>query len=202
MVLYNFTINDVEYGIHIMTKKRAYYCLCRALLEEISDEQQKRITITTRDKRNIILYRDLIGCFDGVRNCSGNASCICGQKDITDLYMIKNKEYDTELIVGSTCSNNWFEMKKIKGCQYCDRVNQTDDDCKNCAGKKKTRLVIKKWKEYTKKSKEKIDFGKLKGLETYKNIARESEYTNYRNYILSDECKTSESRKDKIRHFL
>ena len=211
MVLHLFKINNIDYCIHLnRIRGKEYYCLCNALLHNISPEQLKSITVSTRKKENVILFVDLVNCFQGLEEdemedmeIDGySGECICGKTGLTHEYYIKNVAKKRMMIVGSTCCNNWFEEEKKDGCQYCHRNRTLGGDCSNCAAKRFTRSVINKWKEYTKKSKEKIDFGKLKGLETYKNIARESEYTNYRNYILSDECKTSESRKDKIRHFL
>ena len=40
--------------------------LCYALLHNISPEQLKSITVSSRKKENIILFVDLVNCFQGL----------------------------------------------------------------------------------------------------------------------------------------
>ena len=213
MVQHIFEIDNIDYCIYLnRIRGKEYYCLCCALLQDISHEQLKSITVKTRKNENVILFVDLVDCFQGLEDnemedmedmeIDGfSGECICGKTGLTHEYYIKNVEKKNILIVGSTCCNNWYKEEKIDGCQYCHRNKKLGGDCNNCAAKRFLQSVIKKWKEYTKKATEKIDFGKYSGLVTYKNIARKSVYANYLNYILSDECKTSESRKNKILQF-
>ena len=167
MTIHKFTVNYVEYGIHTIIKKPLYKSLSKQLLLQLSSNQVSDKTITVKNNVRIILFNDLISCFEGVRHCTGTgtgtASCLCGKKNLIDLYIIRNVESDEEFITGSVCCQNWFESeKKDIGCQYCHRVNKNKNnkDCNNCKMKKTVRNIIKKWKNYTKKSIERVDFGK------------------------------------------
>jgi hypothetical protein len=85
--------------------KKVYHGSCSALLGNISDADQTKITNTDINKRNIIYYTDVVNCFVGVEHLAIKEmnSCICGKKHISDNYLIRNKSTNEEHIVGSTC---------------------------------------------------------------------------------------------------
>ena len=69
MVQHLFKINNIDYWIHLnRTRGKEYYCLCYALLHNISPEQLKSITVSTRKKENVILFVDLVDCFQGLED--------------------------------------------------------------------------------------------------------------------------------------
>jgi hypothetical protein len=129
MVLHEISIDSINHSIYIKTANKApYYKLCYALMSDISDTDQTKMTNTNKKDKKIMYFTDIVRCFEGVEflDSTESDSCICGKKHISDNYLIRNKTTLEEHIVGSTCAKNWFEDGKNEdSCKYCD----------NCVGK-------------------------------------------------------------------
>jgi hypothetical protein len=174
MVLHALNIDGIDHSIYMRTaSKNMYNGLCSALLSNISDEDQTKITNTDTNKRNIIYYTDVVNCFEGVEHLASKEmnSCICGKKHIKDNYLIRNKSTNEEYIVGSTCARNWFKEDKVKeSCKYCGRMSKNGGNCINCSAKIHLKSVLLTWKSKVVENKEMVSFGKDKGVLTYKQL--------------------------------
>jgi hypothetical protein len=174
MVLHALNIDGIDHSIYMRTaSKKAYHGLCSALLSNISDEDQTKITNTDINKRNIIYFTDVVNCFAGIKHLASKEmnSCICGKKHISDNYLIRNKATQEEYIVGSTCARNWFKEDKVKeSCKYCGRINKNGGNCINCSAKIHLKSVFIAWKNEVSENKEMVTFGKYKGVMTYHEL--------------------------------
>jgi hypothetical protein len=155
MVLNEFSIDDVNHSVYInplIAKKSNYFNLCGVLLRNIDAEDYIRITTDCKNNRKMMLFKDLVDCFERFRELEYpvTTDCICGKKHITRNFSIINKKSNIELIVGSTCGANWFpelECNKLEnGCEYCGRNNKKGGNCKNCIGKMSLKSVFSAWK--------------------------------------------------------
>jgi hypothetical protein len=176
MVLHTLSIDGIDHSMYMRTaSKNMYNGLCTALLGNISDADQTKITNTDINKRNIIYFTDVVNCFAGVKHLASKEmnSCICGKKHISDNFLIRNKSTQEEYIVGSTCSRNWFKEDKVKeSCKYCNRMKKNGGNCINCSGKIHLKSVFLAWKNEVRENKEMVSFGKYKGVLTYKTTVR------------------------------
>ena len=205
MVIHELSIDGIKHSIYIKTSiKKAYKDLCIALLGDLSDADQSRITNIDKNKRRIIYFTDVVRCFEPVGNTSRpeSISCICGKQHIKDLYLIINKATLDEHIIGSTCAKNWFrEEKVINGCMYCNRINKNGGDCINCSGKTNIKSMFLMWKNEVIEKKEMVSFGKYKHL-TYRQLCGSTDIR-IKGYI--DWClnlsQMKESIKERLRYF-
>jgi hypothetical protein len=190
MVLHALNIDGIEHSIYLRTaSKKAYHGLLSALLANISDADQTKITNTDINKRNIIYYTDVVNCFEGVEHLASKEmnSCICGKKHIKDNYLIRNKATQGEYIVGSTCAKNWFKEDKVKeSCKYCNRIKKNGGNCINCSAKIHLKLVLLTWKRKVVENKEMVLFGKYKGILTYKQLCDDIFKKNYVDWCINE----------------
>jgi hypothetical protein len=174
MVLHALNIDGIDHSIYMRTaSKNMYNGLCSALLANISDADQTKITNTDINKRNIIYFADVVNCFEGVEHLASKEmnSCICGKKHISDNFLIRNKATQEEYIVGSTCARNWFKEDKVKeSCKYCNRIKKNGGNCINCSAKMHLKSVFLTWKSKVVENKEMVSLGKYKGVLTYKQL--------------------------------
>jgi hypothetical protein len=205
MVLHALNIDGIDHSIYMRTaSKNMYNGLCSALLSNISDEDQTKITNTDTNKRNIIYYTDVVNCFEGVEHLASKEmnSCICGKKHIKDNYLIRNKSTNEEYIVGSTCARNWFKEDKVKeSCKYCNRIKKNGGNCINCSGKIHLKSVFLTWKRKVVENKEMVSFGKYKGILTYKQLCDDTFKKNYVKWCL-DESVVNDGVKERLRYFV
>jgi hypothetical protein len=183
--------------------KNMYNGLCSALLSNISDADQTKITNTDINKRNIIYYTDVVRCFEGVEHLASKElnSCICGKKHIKDNYLIRNKTTRKEYIVGSTCARNWFQEDKVKeGCIYCGRMSKNGGNCINCSAKIHLKSVLLTWKRRLVENKEMVSFGKHKGVITYKQLCNNVFEKNYVDWCINESV-ISDGLKERLRYF-
>jgi hypothetical protein len=223
MVLNELSIDDVNYSVYInplIAKKSKYFNLCGVLLGNINDEDYIRITTDCRNNRKMMLFKDLVDCFESFRELEHpvTTDCICGKKHITRNFIIINKKSKIELIVGSTCGANWFselECNKLEnGCEYCGRNSQNGGNCKNCMGERSLKSVFSAWKSNARDKKderqqieriemmelnEKVSFGKYKHL-TYVELCSDESKTNYVRWCL-EKSDMKESITDRLRYF-
>ena len=154
-------------------------------------------------KKNVILYRDLIKCYDYEEdenneenneefNCEDTRVCLCGKKDIQETHFIRNTDTKQQFVVGSVCCRNWFNKKSedkcVYLCKYCDRSKSKAHDCIDCMGKRSCKELLIRWKSYVKISKQKLNFGKYKGQVSIREIVTKPKYKSYMDFILSNEC--------------
>jgi hypothetical protein len=204
MVLHALNIDGIEHSIYMRTaSKNMYNGLCSALLSNISDADQSKITNTDINKRNIIYYTDVVNCFEGVEHLASKEmnSCICGKKHIKDNYLIRNKATQEEYIVGSTCARNWFKEERVKeSCKYCNRIKKNGGNCINCSAKIHLKLVLLTWKRRVVENKEMVLFGKYKGILTYKQLCGDVFKKNYVDFCINESA-VDEEVKDRLRYF-
>ena len=43
----------------------------------------------------------------------GDETCLCGKKNINEIFLLENKETHKKFNIGSTCVSNWIYKKKI-----------------------------------------------------------------------------------------
>jgi hypothetical protein len=185
------------------TSKNMYNGLCTALLGNISDADQTKITNTDINDRKIVYFSDIINCFQGVEHLTSKEmnSCICGKKHISDNYLIRNKTTLDEYIVGSTCARNWFKEDKIKdGCKYCGRMSKNCGNCKNCSGKANMKSVFSGWRKEVSEKKEKVTFGKYKDILTYRQLCTDIKYKSYVEWCLNMSQMNAEI-KERLQYF-
>jgi hypothetical protein len=85
MVLHALNIDGIDHSIYMRTaSKKAYHGLLSALLANISDADQTKITNTDINDRNIIYYTDIVNCFAGIKHLTSKEmnSCICGKIEV------------------------------------------------------------------------------------------------------------------------
>jgi hypothetical protein len=190
MVLHALNIDGIDHSIYMRTaSKNMYNGLCSALLSNISNEDQTKITNTDINKRNIIYYTDVVNCFEGVEYLASKEmnSCICGKKHIKDNYLIRNKSTNEEYIVGSTCARNWFRKDRVKeSCKYCNRIKKNGGNCKNCSAKTHLKSVLLTWKRKVVENKEMVSFGKYKGILTYKQLCDDTFNEKYVDWCINE----------------
>jgi hypothetical protein len=203
MVLHALNIDGIDHSIYMRTaSKNMYNGLCNALLSNISNEDQTKITNTDINKRNIIYYTDVVNCFEGVEHLASKEmnSCICGKKHIKDNYLIRNKATQEEYIVGSTCARNWFKEERVKeSCKYCNRIKKNGGNCINCSGKMHLKAVLLTWKSKVVENKEIISFGKFKSILTYKQLCDDISKKNYVDWCINESAVDEEVKK-KLRY--
>jgi hypothetical protein len=183
--------------------KNMYNGLCSALLSNISDADQTKITNTDINKRNIIYYTDVVNCFEGVEHLASKEmnSCICGKKHIYDNFLIRNKSTQEEYIVGSSCSRNWIKLDRIKeSCKYCNRMKKNGGNCINCSAKMHLKSVLLTWKRKVVENKEMVSFGKYKNVLTYKQLCDDTFKKKYIKWCL-DESAVDDGVKERLRYF-
>ena len=185
--------------INIVSKNQMYKSLSKKLLENITMDQLNAISV----KKNVILYRDLIKCYDyegeemneeiteGINDVVLN-ECLCGKKDIQATHFIRNTDTKQRFIVGSVCCRNWYNPKSEDKCtylcKYCNRSKNTGFDCIDCIGKRCCKSFLNRWKSFVKISNEKLTYGKYKGLISIHDLVTKRKYKSYMEYILSNEC--------------
>jgi hypothetical protein len=204
MVLHALNIDGIDHSIYIRTaSKNMYNGLLSALLSNISNEDQTKITNTDINKRNIIYYTNVVNCFEGVEHLASKEmnSCICGKKHIKDNFLIRNKSTQEEYIVGSTCSRNWFREDRVKdSCKYCNRIKKNGGNCINCSSKMHLKLVLLTWKRRVVENKEIVTFGKYKGILTYKQLCDDIFKKNYVDWSINESA-VDDGVKDRLRYF-
>ena len=203
MVIHELNIDGIDHSIYMKTSsKKAYYGLCSALLSGLSDAEQTQITNVDKKERKIVYFTDVIRCFEAVGTDSspGLEDCICGKRDITDLYLIRNKSTLEEHIIGSTCARNWFN-KITDGCKYCSRINKSGADCINCSGKMNLKSVFLKWKNTVIGKKEMVSFGKYKNILTYSQLCSDIKKKPYIDWCIN-ESRMKENIKKRLQYFM
>jgi hypothetical protein len=153
MVLHEISIDDVNHSVYSspLSKKQIHYKLCMALLENLCDEDYTRITTENRNNRKLIFFHEVVNCFIYVRMMKypETTNCICGKTNITHNYIIQNIKTGVDLIVGSSCIENWFDTKSTEeSCIFCGRNHKEGGNCINCSGKKNLKSVFSSWKKY------------------------------------------------------
>jgi hypothetical protein len=169
----------------------------------ISDADQAKITNVDRNNRKIIYFTDVVRCFEGVEflDSTEMTSCICGKQHISDNYLIRNKTTLEEHIVGSTCAKNWFEDgKKEDACKYCNRNSKNGGDCINCCGKANMKSAFSGWRNEVSEKKEKVTFGKYKGILTYRQLCDDIKYKSYVDWCLN-ESQMNAGIKERLQYF-
>ena len=189
----------------MLTSSYEFKALTKKLLENITKEQIDKIT-TIINNKHIIVYKDLINCYscDGYKKI-GYETCLCGKKNINEVFSLENKENHQRFHIGSTCVSNWIYKNQYedRNCLFCHRKNKSDENCKNCKEKTKIKTIFKKWKKYVDDLHSKVDFGRYMNLITYKQLCREKCYDDYRSSILSDVCwLVDQDVKNKIINFI
>ncbi len=204
MVLHALSIDGIEHSIYMRTaSKKVYHGLCGALLGNILNADQTKITNTDINKRNIIYFTDVVNCFEGVKHLTSKEinSCICGKKHIKDNYLIRNKTTHAEYIVGSTCARNWFKEDRVKeGCIYCGRISKNGGNCINCSPKIHLKSVFLTWKNKVVENKEMVSFGKYKGILTYKQLCDDAFKRNYVDWCINESA-VDDVIKERLRYF-
>jgi hypothetical protein len=204
MVLHALNIDGIDHSIYMRTaSKNIYNGLCSALLSNISNEDQTKITNTDINKRNIIYFTDVVNCFVGVKHLASKEmnSCICGKKHIKDNFLIRNKATHEEYIVGSTCARNWFKEDKVKeSCKYCNRMKKNGGNCINCSGKMHLKSVLLTWKRKVIENKEMVSFGKYKGVLTYKQLCGDVFKKRYVEFCINESA-VDDGVKERLRYF-
>lgn len=212
MVLYYYCIDGIKYSILILNNDgtKPFRGLCVGLLGRLSENQLVNIRFENKNGDNILFFQEILNLFRINSICSKDDDineCICGKKDIIEKYLIENKDTKETCIVGSTCIENWWgKQRKINACKFCGRVNKLESNCKNCSKMKGIRNIFGEWKELAQESarqkKQKIQFGKYKGLTYYDVCTNYSKYEGWINFILSAECKTSNDHKITLQRML
>jgi hypothetical protein len=195
--------DGVEYSVAFnISKIDEYRALCFGLIRELTTKQLETITIEGYNTK-VLLYCDVIESFEKTKNGDlpieyrGTGDCICGKRNIQDVYLIQNKFSYKIIEIGSKCCKNWYDLKKKEiCCEYCGRQNTGEQNCKNCKGKKLMRKGISNLSNKCKALNQTLNFG------IYKNITflelRNDFFIDYVNYIMTDDCKTSQNNKTKI----
>ena len=138
-----------------------YKSLSKQLLENITMNPLNFISL----KKNVILYRDLIKCYDYEEdemneennekmneelNYVNTTECLCGKKDIQQTHYIRNNDTKQRFVVGSVCCRNWYNQKSEDKCtylcKYCNRSKTTGLDCIDCMGKRGCKNFLIRWK--------------------------------------------------------
>jgi hypothetical protein len=94
-----------------------YWRLINALLKRITQTQLQSITIETPKYKRLILFHELVACFEynKYEDNYGRQACICGVH-IEDTYVIRNYEKEREdakaefYPIGSVCIDNWKDF--------------------------------------------------------------------------------------------
>jgi hypothetical protein len=204
MVLHALNIDGIDHSIYMRTaSKNMYNGLCTALLSNISNEDQTKITNTDINGKKIVYYTDVVNCFEGMEHLASKEmnSCICGKKHIKDNYLIRNKATQEEYIVGSTCARNWFKEDKVKeGCIYCNRIKKNGGNCINCSAKTHLKAVLLTWKRRVVENKLMVSFGKYKNVLTYKQLCGDVSKKNYVEFCINESA-VDDGVKDRLRYF-
>ena len=205
MVIHELNIDGIDHILYIKAaSKGVYYRLCMALLSNISDADQTRITHIDKNQRRIVFFTDLVRCFERVKIAYDMAAeyCICGKKDIVEIYLIRNISTREQYIVGSTCARNWFsENKVINGCMYCNRINKNGGNFINCSGKMNLKSVFFSWKNEVMERKEMVSFGKYKDVITYRQLCSDIRHKSYVDWCL-DKSTMKEDIKSRLQYFV
>ena len=190
MTIMKLMIDEREIYVCIVKGEHEFRALTKKLLENITKKQIDQIT-TIINNKHITVHRDLMDCY----SCDGyklicDETCLCGKKNINEVYSLENKETHQFFHIGSTCVSNWIykNQHEDRNCLFCNRNNKSGENCKNCKEKTKIKTIFKTWKKYVDDLNSKVDFGKYMNLVTYKQICRQSCYEDYISFILSDSC--------------
>ena len=189
MTIMKITIDERDISVLIVNGEHEFRALTKKLLENITKKQIDQITTCIHNKR-IIVHRDLIDCFScNGEKIIGDETCLCGKKNINEIFLLENKDTHKKFNIGSTCVSKWIWIcKKDLTCLFCNRKNKSGENCRNCKEKTKIKTIFKTWKKYVDDLNSKVDFGKYMKLITYKQLCREKCYDDYRSSILSDFC--------------
>jgi hypothetical protein len=220
MFLHNFRVDDVNHSIYSnpLSKKKIYnYKLCKALLENLCEEDYTSITVENRNNRKLLFFHEVVNCFIYVRMMEYpvTTTCLCGKTHIVENHVIQNIKTKEQLIVGSKCIENWIFTKSTEeSCIFCGRNHKEGGNCINCLGKKNIKSIFFTWKKYASdkkderqqieriemmESNEKVSFGKYKHL-TYMQLCSDESKTNYVRWCL-DKSDMKESITDRLRYF-
>ena len=190
MPIMKLMIDERQIYVCIVNGDHEFKSLTKNLLENITKKQIVQITTCINNKR-IIVHRDLMDCYscDGYK-LIGDETCLCGKKNINEIFLLENKDTHQFYHIGSTCVSNWIckNQHEDRICLFCNRKNKSGENCKNCKEKTKMKTILKTWKKYVDDLNSKVDFGKYMNLVTYKQLCREKCYDDYRSSILSDFC--------------
>ena len=190
MTIMKLMIDEREISVCIVNGEHEFKALTKNLLENITTNQIDQITTCIHNK-NIILHRDLMDCYScNGEKIIGDETCLCGKKNINEVFSLENKETHQIFHIGSTCVSNWICKNQHEDltCLFCNRKNKSGGNCRNCKEKTKIKTIFKTWKKYVQDLNSKVDFGKHMNLVTYKQLCREKCYDDYRSFILSDFC--------------
>ena len=190
MTIFKLTIDEKDIYVCIVKGEHEFKALTKKLLENVTKDQIDKIT-TQINKKHIIVYGDLINCFscDGEK-AIGDETCICGKKNIDEVYALENKKSHQFFDIGSTCVSNWIYRNQHEdlNCLFCHRNNKSGENCKNCKEKTKIKSIFKTWKRYVDEINSKVNFGKYTDILSYKQLSRNRCYEDYISFILSDRC--------------
>ena len=113
MTIMKLMIDEKEISVCIVNGEHEFRALTKFLLENITKKQIDQITTSIHNKR-IIVHRDLMDCYycNGEK-IIGDETCLCGKKNINEVFSLENKETHQFYHIGSTCVSNWISKKKI-----------------------------------------------------------------------------------------
>jgi hypothetical protein len=127
------------------------------------------------------------------------------KEDIFFRFYVVNIESEVVLQIGSSCIDHWDESLREKNlkrkCIYCGRRNGNELDCLNCKGKKNLKYCFHVWKTTFVLANRKIDFGKYKGILSYKDL-RNKMHNNYIEFLISKDCNIPILKKEMIRNLV
>ena len=178
MPIMKITIDENDIYVCLVNREHEFKALTKNLLENITKKQIDQIT-TIIHYKHIIVLRDLIDSYScNGYNIIGDETCLCGKKNINEVYSLENKETHQFFHIGSTCVSNWIYKNQYedRNCLFCNRNNKSGDNCKNCKEKSKIKTIFKTWKKYVDEINSKVDFGKYMNILTYKQLCRQKCY--------------------------
>ena len=142
------TIDEKDIYVCLVNREHEFKALTRKLLENVTKKQIDQIT-TCINNKHIIVHRDLIDCYScyGYK-IIGDETCLCGKKNINEVYLLENKETHKKFNIGSTCVSNWIykSQHEDRNCLFCNRNNKSGENCKNCKEKTKSRPFSRRGK--------------------------------------------------------
>ena len=67
---------------------------------------------------------DCYSC-DGCKTI-GDETCLCGKKNINEIFLLENKDTHKKFNIGSTCVSNWIckNQHEDRICLFCNRKNK------------------------------------------------------------------------------
>ena len=92
MTIFKLMIDEKDIYACIVNGEHEFKALTKKLLENVTKKQIDQLT-TLINNKHIIVHRDLIDCYScGGEKTIGEETCICGKKNINEVYSSENKE--------------------------------------------------------------------------------------------------------------